>query len=162
MKKNKSGFTLVEVLVALLILGMLIVPVGSAFLHSTWLNHHLQQRMAAIRKAQGVMEAASVVVTVSQSSFKQIDPVSDDGPVDVTEHEQMVSQLISHENIKIDFLETTEEVPFLQITATAMPAEITDKEQTSEDSRLTVTFLSYRYEGIPPWAETVTRSVWIP
>jgi len=53
---NNRGFTLVEVLIALLVLGILLVPVNNAFLQSVKMNQHLQQRVRAVREAQAAME----------------------------------------------------------------------------------------------------------
>lgn len=59
---DNRGFTLVEVLIALLVLGILFVPVSHAFLQSVKMNQHLQQRVTAVREAQAAMEVTLSVM----------------------------------------------------------------------------------------------------
>lgn len=90
---NHKGFTLVEVLIALLVLGIIFVPVSNAFLQSVHLNQHLKQRVLAVREAQTAME-------VTLSLLNELDRSEPDMSEEVSEKDGEDSSLETAERAK--------------------------------------------------------------
>ncbi|MBF8982641.1 type II secretion system protein [Lutibacter sp. B2] len=55
--KNKKGFTLIEIIVSIAILGIIIVPISSLFVTSVRMNKQSEEMMMASQKAQQIIEA---------------------------------------------------------------------------------------------------------
>ena len=72
--KNKSGASLIEVLIAIVILGMVVVPLGSSFVLSVRLNTRsraLMQEQIAVSNAVEVLMARGIAY---DSDFQAVDP----------------------------------------------------------------------------------------
>ncbi len=75
---NKKGYTLIEVMVSLAILGLIVVPVANLFLSSVVNNRHARDEMEAGQLAQEVMESLknNPQVPVSQGATVRLDRYS--------------------------------------------------------------------------------------
>lgn len=94
--KDKRGFTLVEVLVALLVLGILFVPVSNGFLQSVHINQHLQQRVLAVRNTQTAMEVTlALLSTLDVLEGERPENVDRDKPEQAIGLEQQISSLFA-------------------------------------------------------------------
>ncbi len=72
MKQGKTasgnqGFTLIEVLLALLVLGISFIPVSNALLMSARLNQHFREQVPAVREAQAAVEMTLTGISLYQS-----------------------------------------------------------------------------------------------
>ena len=124
---NHQGFTLVEVLIALLVLGILFVPVSNAFLQSVKLNQHLQQRVTAVRDAQAAME---VTLAVMKEHEEVVDPQERSQNSEVIIEEiidkdiEVVPEKRSNDILKVNVGESVENV-LLEETPPQLAEEIT-------------------------------------
>lgn len=161
---NHQGFTLVEVLIALLVLGTLFVPVSSAFLQSVYLNQHLHHQVRAVRDAQAAMEVTLAVMAELEAVQVQKDSndVIEDGTrenyqdsVEETLSEEMNQQLSGFNSTGIIEPETTvditplhEDSPFFIITATSTDS---NTKTDNADSVNNFTLTTLLIPGKAPW-----------
>ncbi|SMP48691.1 type IV pilus modification PilV family protein [Anoxynatronum buryatiense] len=66
MVKNKRGFTLIEVLLALLIVGLFFIPVSHGMMLSVRINTQAHQRITAMRAQQAQLEEAMVLLEADE------------------------------------------------------------------------------------------------
>ncbi|MEN1759299.1 prepilin-type N-terminal cleavage/methylation domain-containing protein [Anoxynatronum sibiricum] len=66
MVKNKRGFTLIEVLLALLMLGLFFIPVSHGVVLSVKINAQSHQRITAMRGQQAQLEEAMVLLEADE------------------------------------------------------------------------------------------------
>jgi len=67
MVKSKKGFTLIEVLMALLILGILFIPVSRGVILAVKINQQTHQRLTALREQQAQLEITRVLLEAVDS-----------------------------------------------------------------------------------------------
>lgn len=159
---NHQGFTLVEVLIAMLVLGILFVPVSNAFFQSVHLNQHLHQQVNTVREAQAAMEVTLAVMAELEAVQVQKDSndVIEDGirendkdSVEEALSEEITRQLSEFNSTGIIEPETTvditplhEDSPFFIITA-ASP----DTKTNAPDSAANFSLITLRLAGEAPW-----------
>ncbi len=134
---NQRGFTLIEVLIALLVLGVIIVPVSNAFLQSVHLNQHLQQQVAAVREAQTAMEVT--LSSLSGASFGATDG-----------HEEICSLLSEIVTSGLLEADTTVEIDSLHEDSPFFVITVVSSYET-KDTTGNFTLTSVHLPGEVPW-----------
>lgn len=84
---GNQGFTLIEVLLALLVLGISFIPVSNALLMSTRMNQHFREQVPAVREAQGAVEVTLTGITLNLPESGETEkecPEDDPYPADVS------------------------------------------------------------------------------
>lgn len=79
MRKHNEGFTLVEIVVAIAILGLIVVPCGSALLMSIRINEKAQQMMQAQLAVSSAVETLMAEGIKGESAEYDMEKVLIDG-----------------------------------------------------------------------------------
>jgi len=154
---DKRGFTLVEVLIALLVVGLLFVPVSNAFLQSVKVNQHLQQRVSAVRDTQEAMEVTFSVMAKLEALDNDQDREEEAHREEITlQLEEEITLMVSSFNSSgiiqpdttVEIAPLHEDSPFFTITATSPDTSTKTGAAGSVNSFTLITLL---IPGEAPW-----------
>ena len=149
---SQQGFTLVEVLIALLILGILFIPVSGAFLQSVKVNQLLRNQVPQVREAQAAMETAIVAINKVE--------VFDELCLSTLPEQVYIP------NTHITVHPLHEDSPFLKLTVTTGGKNVSSKpapgEKNPGEADPGFSLIALRLPGTPPWLQQREVRVWTP
>ena len=159
-KKDRRGFTLVEVMLSMMMLSILVVPVSRMFTTSSMMGRYLRQGHQSLAEMRGVMEFSLAVLSeltgddlnelVKPGEGHAVDSPDSIDPSETTEAAACEEEETPTVTLRYERL--TEDAPLVRLLVFA------DEAQRNSGKPIQ----TLRYIGQPPWMQVQERPVLIP